>query len=1175
MSVLSGTGIFLYSTSLMLIPTNVFYPKILSFPLLRVTKTTLKLTALLLLGVSFLLLTSCQKPKPKEDQSSGSTPNTLFTLLSPAQTHVDFSNTLTEGVNTNVLMYEYFYNGGGVAIGDVNNDGLEDMYFTGNMTANRLYLNRTQPGSPIQFEDITPAAGVASREGPWKTGVTMADVNGDGFLDIYVCFSGNLRPERRLNELYINQGPNDKGIPHFTEQAKQYGLDSPAASTQATFFDYDKDGDLDMFLLNHNIKSLPILDEASTADLLRKPDLLTGVRLYRNEPTTGSDGKTAPYFTDVTEKSGISSSALTYGLGAGVADINGDGWTDIYISNDYAVPDYLYINNHNGTFTDQKTSAMGHTSQFSMGNEVADVNNDGLLDIFTLDMLPEDNKRQKLLFAPDNYEKFNQNIQTGFYYQYMRNMLQVNNGDGTFSEAGQLAGLSNTDWSWAPLLADYDNDGWKDLYVTNGYVRDFTHMDFMKYAENYKQQKGRLMREDVLNLVQQMPSSQVSNYFFQNNGFRGKDKLSFANVGTQWGTNQASNSNGAAYADLDNDGDLDLVVNNINQPAFIYQNEADKQFKRRYLSVKLQGAGMNTQGMGATITIYAKGQQQYLEQMPTRGFQSSVSPVLHFGLGDTHTIDSLRVVWPSGKQQLIQSVPTNQVLALQEKNALTNYKIPQAIAKLFEEVKTTVTFLHHDAAVNDFKRQPLLVSPLSFAGPCLVKGDANGDGLEDIYAGGGSGQAGVLYLRQKGGSFLSKPIPAFEADKGSDDVDAAFLDANGDGAMDLYVCSGGYDNFTPDDALLQDRLYLNTGKDGNGFPAYTKSTDALPAMRSSKSCVSVADVNGDNHPDLFVGGRVIPGRYPETPHSYLLINDGKGHFKDNTAALSPTLSKIGMVTDAAWLDLNGDQKQDLVLVGEWMPLTVLLHTNGKWVDHTKDYFGKEYRGFWNKLLVDDFNKDGKPDLIVGNLGLNTQCRASEQEPADMIYKDFDDNGSVDPILCFYIQGNSYPYVTRDELLDQMSMMRTRFPDYKSYAETTLTTIFTPEELAGATRLQANYLKTAYFESDAKGKFQEKNLPQAVQLSPVCALTSLDYDQDGNQDILLGGNINQARLRFGKSDASFGTLLKGDGKGHFTYIPQRQSGFHVSGDVRSIISLGNTVLFGINQQALQAYQTTKR
>ncbi|MFD1145203.1 VCBS repeat-containing protein [Larkinella insperata] len=1103
------------------------------------------------------VLTGCRDSSSREEQTAvENTGPPLFTLLSSDETHVDFANNLTEGLNTNVLMYEYFYNGGGVAVGDVNNDGLDDLYFTGNMVPNKLYLNRGN----LKFQDITDSAGVAGREGPWKTGVTMADVNGDGLLDLYVCYSGNLSPEKRVNQLFINEGAQAGGIPRFTEKTAEYGLNHPVNGTQGFFFDFDKDGDLDLFLLNHNPKSLPVLDEASTADLLKKPGLETGIRLFRNNLKAGK-----PYFQDITRQAGLRNTSLSYGLGAGIADVNSDGWPDLYVSNDYTIPDYLYINNGRKGgpyFSDKIQTSLGHFSHFSMGNDVADINNDGLSDVFVLDMLPEDNRRQKLLFAPDNYEKFDLNLRTGFHYQYMRNMLQVNNGDGTFSEIGQLAGLSNTDWSWAPLLADYDNDGWKDLFVTNGFVRDFTNMDFMKYMNDYLQNnQSNVRRQNILELVYQIPSSDVSNYIFRNNG-----NLTFSDVSKAWGMNLPSNSNGAAYADLDNDGDLDLVVSNLNKPAFIYKNEANQQLKNNFLDLKLDGKGVNRFGIGAKVTLYQKGQKQFLEQMPSRGYQSSVSPVLHFGLGKNPTIDSLRIVWPSGQQQLLTGVKANQRLTLSEKDAQASDRPQPAPRQVFTEIQSPVAYQAVKNTVNDFKRQPLLVNPQSFVGPCLAKADVNGDGLEDVFVGGENGQAGMLYLQQANQQFRPNPQPALEADKASDDADAVFFDANGDGKPDLYVCSGGYANFLPDDAKLQDRLYLN---DGTG--KFTKNPAALPVMRTSKSCVRVADANGDGKPDLFVGGRVIPGRYPETPPSFLLINDGKGNFKDQTANLAPQLQRIGMVTDAAWTDLNGDKKPDLVVVGEWMPVTVFGNNDGKWEDQSPTYFEKPYRGWWNKLLVDDLNGDGKPDFVVGNQGLNTQCKVSDQEPAELFYKDFDDNGSIDPILCFYIQGKTYPYVSRDELLDQLSIMRTRFPDYKSYANASMKDIFTEEELKGASRLEANYLKTAYFESNAQGKLQEKPLPMEVQVSPVYALTAFDYDHDGKKDLLVSGNINRARLRFGKSDANYGILLKGNGKGQFSYVPQRQSGFQLKGDVRSILPLGNTVLFGINQLGIKAYQ----
>jgi enediyne biosynthesis protein E4 len=1096
------------------------------------------LRSICFLGALLILVSSCSDRQNK-DAAEASGPS-LFTLISPDSSGITFSNNLTEAQNTNVLLYEYFYNGGGVAVGDLNGDGLQDLFFSANMSDSKLYLNKGN----FKFEDITVPSGVNTRAAPWKTGVTIADVNGDGKRDIHISYSGNVRATNRVNKLFINQGNNQQGIPLFEEMAEKYGLADSSYTTQAFFFDYDKDGDLDMFSLNHNPTSMPILDEAANADLLSKPNPMIGVRLFENKDN---------HFSDVTAKAGISSSVLTYGLGAGIADIDGDGWQDIYIANDYNVPDYLYINNKKGGFVNQLQSMVQHTSQSSMGNNVADINNDGLPDILVLDMLPEDNRRKKLLLSPDNYEKFDLFVRSGFYYQYMRNMLQLNNGDGTFSEIGQLAGISNTDWSWAPLVADFDNDGWKDLFITNGYLRDFTNMDFLKFMNDYVKSKGRLSSEDVLEILQKMPSSNVTNYVYKNKG-----DLSFSNVGNEWGINTPSNSNGAAYADLDNDGDLDLIVNNINQPASVYRNEV----KSNSLNIELKGEGKNTDGLGAKVYLYANGKIQYAEQMPARGYQSTVTPIIHFGLGNSVKADSLKVIWLSGKTQNLTDVQANKPLILEEKNATQVKPGIEKLKPLFKEDK----LIAHEAKgeyYNDFKRQPLLVNALSSVGPCIVKSDVNGDQLEDVYVGGDRNESGVLFLQQKGGSFVKKSQPAFDADKASVDADAVFFDANGDGYADLYVVSGGYHDLEENDPALTDRLYINNGKG-----EFAKAS--LPTMKGSKGAVAAGDINGDGAIDLFVGGRCIPGQYPSIPESYLLVNDGKGNFTNRITAIAPALQKGGMITDAAFTDVNGDHKPDLVVGGEWMTLSVYQNENGKLVDKTKTLFDKEYKGWWNKIHITDLNGDGKADIVAGNIGLNTQCKVNDKEPAELFFKDFDNNGSVDPMFCFYVQHKSYPYVTRDELLDQMSMMRTRFPDYKSYADLTMNEIFTDEERKDMQKLEANWLNTSVFIME-NGKFKMVPLPVQAQFSPVFTITELDADKDGNKDLLLCGNQNSARLSMGKYDANYGQLFKGDGKGNFVYVPQNLTGLKLRGDVRSAEMIGDKLLVGIHQQALRTFK----
>jgi hypothetical protein len=941
----------------------------------------------------------------------------------------------------------------------------------------------------------------------------------------------------------------------FEEKAEAYGLASTGFSNQSYFLDYDKDGDLDMLLLNHNPRNLPLLNEEATAQLFKVDNPEKGLRLYKQ-----NNGR----FDDVTTSSGINGSELSYGLGLGISDFNEDGWPDFYVSNDYSVPDYLYINNKNGKFINKLAECMGHTSQFSMGNDVTDINNDGLSDIYTLDMLPEDNRRQKLLLAPDNYDKFDLNVRSGFYYQYMRNMLHLSNGNGTFSETGQIANISNTDWSWAALFADYDNDGWKDLFVTNGYYRDYTNLDFINYMNEYVKEKGRLQRENVMDIIKEMPSSNVVNYIFQN-----KQDGGFQNKNADWGINQHSNSNGALYADLDNDGDLDLVVNNINQPAFVYRNESHKPDSNHFLQIQLSGDRGNTQGLGAKLKIFHNEQIQTLEQNPARGYLSNVSFTLHFGLGNAEKVDSLIITWNSGKVQKLYDIKANQLLKLAEKEAGDIAPPAKPGNKWFTEIQPAIKYKSSDTSINDFNRQLLLICEFSYQGPCMTKYDLNKDGLDDVLIGGEYGKATSVFMQQKNGAFVIKKIPAFEQDKAYDDADIAIFDANGDTHPDIYIASGGYHNLTPSDQLLRDRLYLNDGN--NNFI----KTNSLPEMNSSKSCVRIQDINGDGSPDIFVGGRVVPGRYPEIPKSYILINDGKGNFSDQTEKICPELSKPGMITDAAWVDLDLDKKNELVIVGEWMPVTVFRQENGKLVNSTTQYFDKPYSGWWNTITVGDFNSDNRPDLIIGNMGLNTQFKASEKEPLEMYYRDFDNNGSIDPIFSFYIQHKRYPYLTRDELVNQLPIMRKRFSNFKSYADITMEELFQNNELKDAGRLVADHMSTTCFISSQSEKFTIAELPKEVQYSPVYTISQMDSNEDGKTDLLLCGNNSRTKIRLGKFDANYGILLAGDGKGNFSYIKQSESGFNIWGDVRSCIQINDKIYFGINSRTLIAYTLSKQ
>ncbi|SFP00036.1 Repeat domain-containing protein [Chitinophaga sp. YR627] len=1068
----------------------------------------------------------------------------LFQQLPVKTTNIKFSNALNETEKLNVLAYEYFYNGAGVAVGDINNDGLQDLFFTANMGPNKLYLNK---GNMV-FTDITRSAAkeLEGRPEGWKTGVTMADVNGDGLLDIYVCYSGKKSDELRRNQLFINLGNA-----RFAEKAKEYGLDDPGYSTNAVFFDYDNDGDLDMFLLNHNVIKI---DNMEFARYKNETDPLAGNKLYRNDHN---------HFMEVSKQAGIIQNPLTFGLGVAIADINQDGWQDIYVTNDYNERDYLYINKHDGTFAEDATNCFGHLSHFSMGVDIADFNNDALPDVMTLDMLPEDNQRQKLLQLQENYESFELMISQDLYKQYMRNMLQLNNGDGTFSEIGQLAGVSNTDWSWCPLIADLDNDGYKDIVVTNGYLRDYTNKDFLRYWGDYKVKKA-IDREPVLlmDLVSAMPSTSLQNYVFRNN----RD-LTFSNMQQKWGFDAGGISSGAVYADLDNDGDLDLVINKINEPAAVYKNMSREQGKSAaYLSLQLKGTGMNTVAVGAKVYVYSKGNTQYQEVNPNRGYLSAVSTRLLFGLGDNTQVDSVRIVWPDNKVQRLTNVAANQLLTVAYAPDAVLPAPHNTTPTWFRNADSLFTYKHSDISENDFKRQLLMLFMYSKTGPVFEKADVNKDGLEDLYIAGDNEQAAAIYLQKTGGGFTPGTKIVSGTDVASQVAAAAFFDANGDGAPDLYVAKGGYSLFEPNTPALQDELYLNNGK-GN----FMLSKGALPDVSaSSKSCVRPCDFDNDGDIDLFVGGRVIPGKYPVPPTSFLLVNNGKGQF---TIASVP-FANSGMITDAHWTDIDGDGRKDIVLCGEFMPLTVYLNKTSGFQDATSRYFEQPEGGLWFGLTLADVDGDGHEDIIAGNMGENTQLHASAKQPAELYYADFDKNGSIDPFLNFYIEGVSYPFVSRDELNDQIYPMRRKFSSYRNYSNATMKDIFSAEELGQAGKLTVTDTKTRCL-LYRNGKFVAAPLPVEAQFSVVSKILPADYDKDGKMDLLLLGNHSDNRLKLGSFDAGYGCLLKGDGKGGFTYVPQTQSGLCVKGDVKSaaVINIGSNpyVMIGINNKGITLFK----
>jgi len=1062
----------------------------------------------------------------------------LFELLSPEATGVTFANTLPEKPDFNILNYLYYYNGGGVAVGDIDGDGLPDLYFTSNLGPNKLYRNKGN----YQFEDITDKAGVADSIG-WKTGVTMADVNGDGKIDIYVSGADYLGLHGR-NVLYINNGDGT-----FTDRTKEYGLDRVGYNTQALFFDYDGDGDLDMYLLDHSTHAERTI-EAQPQRSAKSPR--TGDRLFRND---------GGHFTDVTDAAGLHDGIDGYGLGIVASDFNNDGCPDIYVANDFQGNDYLYINNCDGTFTESIAKATGHTSRFSMGVDAADFNNDGRTDIISLDMLPE---REDILKTSANAESFNVYslmLRAGYEPQYARNALQLNRGKGKFSEIGYLAGVFATDWSWAALFADLDNDGRKDLFVTNGIYHRPNDLDYINFVGNEAVQATLhdTITKGNLRLLQMMPQVPIANYAFRNEG-----DLKFRNMAEEWGLAQPGFSNGAAYVDLNNSGNLDLVVNNINAPASIYRSHAREINKNHYLTVQLRGSGANTAGIGAKVEITQKGAKQIVEQMPTRGFLSSVDPRLHFGLGSSNRIDSLTIIWPDHRFQTLTNLEGDRILTLSQKEASGSYRyqnstVPTASTRgqpvavpMFTDitVKTGVDFKHEEDTFYDYNREPLMPHLLSTEGPRLAVADVNGDGLDDFYVGGAKWQAGKLFIQQRDGTFRASNQPAFAADSLSEDIGASFFDANGDGHPDLLVVSGGNEFWGEQDAL-RPRLYLNDGR-GN----FQRARDALPDIFENGSCVAVGDFNGDGHPDLFLGSRVVSRSYGLIPKSHLLQNDGSGHFTDVTLEKAPELSEAGMVSSATWVDYDHDGKLDLVVVGEWMPVRVFHNENGKLVDRTKEAGLSGTNGWWNSVQAVDLRGNGRQDLVLGNLGLNSYLRASAKEPARLYINDFSHSGggNLEQILTFYKNGVSYPLAGRDELVKKIPSLRSKYPSYKSFGASRVEDIFPAADLKQAQVREAYTFASTVALNNGNGTFTLQPLPTEAQFAPIYASLAGDFDGDGKTDLLVGGNFYGVTPMLGRYDASYGLVLRGDGKGGFTPVDMEQSNLVIDGQVRDIKSL---------------------
>jgi hypothetical protein len=1097
---------------------------------------------------SLFILSGCASG---ETETSHPSATALFKRLDAATTGINFQNTLSASEDFDVFRYRNYYNGGGVGIADINNDGLADVYLTSNMGDNKLFLNKGN----WKFEDITEKAGVKGTR-VWSTGVSIADVNGDGLLDIYVCNAGDVNGDNRENELFINNGDLT-----FSEKASAFGLADNGFSTHAAFFDFDKDGDLDCFVLNNSHRAVASL---GYENLRNVRDELGGHKLYRND-----DGR----FNDISEQAGIYGSVIGFGLGVTVGDVNQDNWLDMYVSNDFYERDYLYINDKKGGFTESLESYMGHISMFSMGADLADLNNDGYPEIFSTDMMPEDDYRLKTVSSFETYDVYQLRLRNGYYHQFMRNMLQLNNGDNTFSEIGEMAGVEATDWSWGALIADFDNNLYKEIFVCNGIYKDVTNQDFVEFLGSSEQMHAAIdgKKVDFKDLVNRMPSVKLSNYMFK------KDPGSwrFRNVSEEWGLSEPSFSNGAAYGDLDNDGDMDLVVNNVNQELFVYNNQAREQSGNHYLAIKFKGTGKNSFGIGSNVKAYVGGQVVAAEHMPIRGFQSSMDYKMVLGMGTNNVIDSLLISWPDTKTQWLKNVAVDQLMTADYSNAATTAAIPMKNIQVLLKEIAVPEVRHNENQFNDFDRDRLCYHMLSTQGPAFAVADLNNDGSDDFYLGGSPGSPGNVFM-QRDGKFFALHPETFATGSGADETDAIFFDADNDNDLDLYVVTGGVENMAKSLPLL-DHFYENIGN--KNAPNFKEDNGKrIPPQYESGSCVKPADVDNDGDLDLFVGTRSLPSYYGLPADQFLLINDGHGNFSSAPETQVREFRALGMVTGAAWFNFDGDAFPDLAIVGDWMPITIFSN-NGKQFTKVANVKGLENtEGLWTRIQAADLDGDGDPDFVLGNLGLNSKLTASPEHPLWLEVNDFDQNGSIEPVFAFERQEKKVPLALRPDMIKQMSSLKKKFIYYEQYASKTLDDIFDPKLLQQATNLKIQEVRSSVLMNRGDRSFELKSLPDEAQVSPVYGIAVEDLDGNGTNDLVLGGNLFAVKPEIGRYDALRGLVLLGNGKGDFTQVSPRQSGLSLSGEVRHINLLrrgpSKILAFVRNNDAMTFYSIQK-